>query len=181
MSETSAVVSDVFRVLLEKNLYLLHAVLHISNLYAVQKVLAELKDDYHIDLTSEEAVAKLSDKQIAQLIKYEKKNTEFLVSTIVNEYPETVKYIQNSMDPNRHIDPLGTFQKWFGAFIFVTGMMYLYLVTFCVMPEGNQRFADMITGVIVSQLFQIAFAYIFRHRQESQWNTQQPPATRPKK
>lgn len=163
------------------HLHLLHSALQTSNLGVSSRILNEINEQYDIDLGDETTLATLSPSQYAKLKKYEKKNTDFLVAAVVNEYPGAIKYLSKIVNRGNVVDPLGSFQKWFGAVVFVIGAIYLFCASYWVIPEGNKDIVAMVIGVIIGQLIMTPMNYIFRSRQDSQAGTVFPTAINTKK
>ena len=54
------------------------------------------------------------------------------------------------------------FREIMAAFSLIAGFIYMYLITFVVIPsEANQRNADIILGMVGSLVFGRVFAYYF--------------------
>ena len=163
------------------HLHLLHSALQTSNLGVSSRILNEIKDQYDIDISDESVLSTLSAAQYASLKKYEKKNTDFLVAAIVNEYPGAIKYLSKIVNRGNVIDPLGSFQKWFGALVFCVGALYLFSASYWPIPESNKDIVSIVIGVIIGQLIMTPMNYIFRQRQDSPSNTTFPVMTNFKK
>lgn len=180
ISSNNGVSAALFASLPSHGLYLIHTVLQTTNMYAINKIYTDLQNRYKIDLTDAAKVEQLDESQYKKIKQYEQENVEFLISSIINEYPESAQYLRNMATGQDTVqDPLGRFQKWFGALVTIIAFIYLFLITLYPIPPQNVRYADTILGVVIGQILGIVLSYMFRSKYDFNLNYGRPKRNRP--
>lgn len=145
-------------------LHLLYAVLHTSNLTAIQRVKQEIKDTCKIDLENEDIIDTLTAEQIASLRKYETEQINLLLSILINEYPDSASYFsqfQDAISPTVERIRVNRFKKWVGIVCLVLSFAYVSALTWVPIPESSIRFADTSLGVILGTVITQILGYFF--------------------
>jgi len=97
-----------------------------------------------------------------QEIEYQKLIKEYEL----NELKEYLADVQNAramqIEALKQDDKFSKrFVYYLAAFSIGLGFAYIFFITFCDIPQANQRFADTILGVVISIIFGTIFSFFF--------------------
>lgn len=153
-----------YSILESGQMHILYAALHTSNLTAIQKIKREILERYKIDLDNENIVSALSADQLHNLKEYETDQLNFLLSILINEYPDSADYFaqfQNSANP--YVEKLKSdkLRRLVGVICLVLSFGYISALTWLPVPTTNVRFADTSLGVVLGTVITQILGYFF--------------------
>lgn len=152
--------SDYTAALIEKDLYLLGAVFSSIEEQNINMLKTDIMSHTGVNLTTIQQLYHITETDVDKLHSYEKEHRE-----------ELYKYVAESIIRHRELRELvkqynveyskAQYSKVLGIILLVSAIVYLFTITFYVIPPENVQLVNTIGGMVIGCTVQSMMQYFF--------------------
>lgn len=163
--------SDYTAALIEKDLYLLGAVFSSIEEQNINMLKTDIMSHTGVNLTTIQQLYHITETDVDKLHSYEKEHRE-----------ELYKYVAESIIRHRELRELvkqynveyskAQYSKVLGIILLISAIVYLFTITFYVIPPENVQLVNTVAGIVIGCTVQSMMAYFFPRKNQPNKNNQ---------
>ena len=163
--------SDYTAALIEKDLYLLGAVFSSIEEQNINMLKTDIMSHTGVNLTTIQQLYHITEIDVDKLHRYEKEHRE-----------ELYKYVAESIIRHRELRELvkqynveyakAQYSKVLGIILLISAIVYLFTITFYVIPPENVQLVNTIGGMVIGCTTQSMVGYFFPKDKSNNKNNQ---------